>query len=66
MKELGEVVVSREEMEAIRLKDFLGLNQSQSAGKMKTSQSTFHRILLSARKKISRAIILGKAIRIEE
>ena len=63
---LEEVVLTREEIEAIRLKDFLGLDQIEASKKMKTSQSTFQRILVSARRKVSAAIINGKALKIED
>ena len=53
-----------EEFEAVRLKDYKGLDQNECAKKMEVSQPTFHRLLSSARKKISGAIIEGKAIRI--
>ncbi|MEM3369775.1 MAG: DUF134 domain-containing protein, partial [Candidatus Micrarchaeia archaeon] len=39
--------------------------QEQVAEKMNISQPTLHRLLLSARKKISEAIVKGKAIKIE-
>ena len=53
-----------EEREALRLKHVLGLSQTESAGQMHTSQSTFQRILTSAVKKISTAIVEGKGIKI--
>jgi uncharacterized protein len=61
---LEEVELSLEEMEAIRLKNVQGLEQNEAALKMKTSQSTFQRILASAYKKISEALVEGKAIKI--
>ena len=66
MRHLEEVNLSMEEMEAIRLKDFLGLEQIEAAKKMKTSQSTFQRILISARKKIAQSLIKGQALKIEK
>jgi predicted DNA-binding protein (UPF0251 family) len=66
MLQLEEVVLTKEEMEAIKLKDYDGLEQTESAEKMKTSQSTFQRILSSARTKIAKAIVMGKALKIEE
>jgi len=66
MRQLEEVFLSREELEAVKLKDFDGLEQTQAAEKMKTSQSTFQRILASARKKITEAIVKGSALRIED
>jgi len=61
---LEEVELEVDEMEAIRLCDFEGLEQEEAAKKMKISQSTLSRILLSARKKIAQALIQGKAIKI--
>ncbi len=66
MRHLKEVTLTKEEMEAVKLKDFDGLEQTKAAEKMKTSQSTFQRILSSAREKISEAIVKGKALSIEE
>ncbi len=62
---LGEVVISFEEYEAVRLKDLVGLEQSEAADKMSISQPTFHRLIRCARNKIADAIINGKAIKIE-
>ena len=63
--ELKEVQLLVEEAEAIRLKDFEGLEQEECAGKMNISRSTFSRLLNSARQKIADALLNGKAIRIE-
>ena len=65
MRHLEEVGLTMEEIEVIRLKDFLGLEQIEAAKKMKTSQSTFQRILVSARKKIAIGLIKGQALRID-
>ncbi|MBT5016799.1 DUF134 domain-containing protein [Candidatus Peregrinibacteria bacterium] len=62
--ELEIVPLAMDEFEAIRLKDFQELNQKTAAQKMNISQPTFHRLLNSAHKKISDAIINGKAIEI--
>ena len=64
-RELEEVILKVEEMEAIRLKDFLQLEQKEAAEKMDISQPTFHRLLLEGRKKISDVIVNGKSLRIE-
>ncbi len=61
---LEHVELTAEELEALRLKDYEGLLQEECAKRMHTSQSTFQRILSSARKKASTALIKGKAIRI--
>lgn len=62
---LEEVILERDELEALRLKDFLDYDQEKCAKEMNISQPTLHRILLSARKKVSDAIVNGKAIKIE-
>lgn len=64
MSTLEEVELTQEELEALRLKNIEGHDQIECAKKMKTSQSTFQRILSSAYKKISQALVLGKAIKI--
>jgi len=62
---MGEVVLKVEELESLRLKDLLGLEQSEAAKEMGISQPTFHRILKEARRKVADALINGKALRIE-
>lgn len=64
LRGLDMVELTEEEVEALRLKNIKDLDQIECAKLMKTSQSTFQRILASAYKKISQAIIDGKAIRI--
>lgn len=63
---LEEVALLSDELEAIKLHDVDGLEQIDAAKKMNISQPTFGRILNSSYKKISEAIIKGKAIRIEK
>ena len=65
LNKLKEVVLTHVELESLRLKDFEGLNQNSAAERMQVSQSTFHRILLEARKKVAQSLVEGKAIRIE-
>ncbi|RJQ17052.1 DUF134 domain-containing protein [Candidatus Woesearchaeota archaeon] len=65
LRELEEVILPVDEFEAVRLKDLEGLEQEACARKMNISQPTFHRLVLSARKKIADAIVNGKAIKIE-
>jgi predicted DNA-binding protein (UPF0251 family) len=66
LRKLQEITLTKEEFEALRLKNLEKLDQNQAALEMKTSQSTFQRILNSAYQKISLAIIKGKAIKIEK
>jgi len=64
MRHLEVVELTAEEVEALRLKNIKDLDQIECAKLMKTSQSTFQRILSSAYKKISEALMEGKAIKI--
>ncbi|MEA1865548.1 MAG: DUF134 domain-containing protein [Euryarchaeota archaeon] len=64
LQDIGVVVLKMEEMESIRLKDHLGMDQREAADLMNVSQPTFHRILAEARKKIGCALVCGKALRI--
>jgi predicted DNA-binding protein (UPF0251 family) len=64
LRQLDIIELSLEEVEALRLKNIKCCKQTDCACQMKTSQSTFQRILASAYKKISQALIEGKAIRI--
>jgi len=62
---LQEVVLKVEELEAIRLKDVLRLEQEECAQKMMVSRPTFQRILNEAHYKVAYALTNGQAIRIE-
>jgi predicted DNA-binding protein (UPF0251 family) len=64
-KDFEEVILSFEEVEAIRLSDYETLEQDKAAEKMDISRGTFQRILNAARQKIADALINGKAIRIQ-
>lgn len=63
LRALETIELSLDELEAIRLKYSSGLEQTEAAKKMKISQSTFHRLLNRANKKIATALINGKAIK---
>lgn len=65
MTELERVSLAVDELEALRLKDFEGMEQDKAAATMKVSQPTFHRIIQSAHCKVADALVNGKAIRIE-
>lgn len=64
MRDLEIIELTAEELEALRLRNVKDLDQTESAKKMNTSQSTFQRILSSAEKKMSQALIEGRAIKI--
>ena len=65
MAHVGEVGLMVDEFEAVRLKDLEGIEQEKAAERMNISQPTFHRLLVSARKKIADAIVNGKTLRIQ-
>ncbi len=59
-----EVVLGLDELESIRLKDYLELEQKECAERMGISQPTFSRTLTGARKKVARALIECGGIKI--
>ena len=64
MRMLEEVVLLPDELEALKLYEINDLEQKEAAEKMHTSTSTYQRILYSAYKKIAKALVNGKAIKI--
>ncbi|MFA5184428.1 MAG: DUF134 domain-containing protein [Patescibacteria group bacterium] len=64
MRDLEVIELTIEEMESYRLRHLSNLDQKGAAEKMRTSPSTYQRILYSAYKKIADALIGGKAIKI--
>ena len=62
---LEEIVLTVDEMEAMRLADLEGMYQEQAAGQMNISRQTFGRVIESARRKVAQALCRGQAIRIE-
>ncbi len=65
LRDLEEIVLTVDEMEAIRLKDIDDLEQGHCANKMDISRATYQRVLESARRKIANALVNGKAIKIQ-
>lgn len=65
LSSLEEVVLTVDELEAVRLADLAGLYQEQAAEKMNVSRPTFGRIIASAHKKVAEALVEGKALKIE-
>jgi uncharacterized protein len=61
---LEEVLLNLDEFEAIRLADLEGLYQEQAAQQMGVSRQTFGRIIKSARRKVTEALVEGKALKI--
>ncbi len=60
----GEVHLSLDEFEAVRLAHYEGMYQEQAAAMMNISRPTFGRIIESAQQKIADFIVNGKALRI--
>jgi len=65
LADMEEVIFKVEEIEAIRLKNHLNLEQEDCARMMEVSRPTFQRILTEAYAKVADAFTNGKAIRIE-
>lgn len=66
MTRLEKVTLQFDEMEALRLTNLLDLDQEAAARQMGISRATVSRILKSARKKITLALLEGHAVYIEE
>jgi hypothetical protein len=62
---LQEVILTKEELEAMRVIDYEQTEQREAAKKMNVSQPTLSRLLTSARKKIAEALVNGKSIKIQ-
>jgi hypothetical protein len=65
MSQLREIKLGLDELEAIRLADLQGLNQSDVSDRMGISRATVGRILERGRRKIADALIHGKALKLE-
>lgn len=61
---LEEVILEIDELESLRLADYLAHSHEEAAAKMKISRATFGRIVEKARNKLVDAILHGKAIKI--
>ncbi|MBT3464959.1 DUF134 domain-containing protein [archaeon] len=65
IRDLEEINLTKEEYEALRLKEIENYSQVKCSELMNVSQPTYSRVLDSARKKITDAIVNGKALKIE-
>ena len=63
--ELRQLVLPLDGLEALRLTDLIGLEQTEAAQHMGVSRQTFGRILAAARRTASQALVGGLALRIE-
>jgi len=66
LNKIEEISISFVELEALRLKDLLNLEQIECAERMHISQPTFHRLLIQARSKVANALVNGRAIKLED
>ncbi len=65
LRNLQIEILSLDEFEAIRLYDFVGLEQEEASKKMKISRTTFLRVLHSAHTKIAKSLVYGRAIKVK-
>ncbi|MBP1626985.1 MAG: hypothetical protein H6Q00_1460 [Holophagaceae bacterium] len=65
LAELEEVILTMEELEALRLAHLEGLHQKEGAECMAVSRATFGRVLEAAHRKVAKALVEGCALRIE-
>ncbi|MBQ9105825.1 MAG: DUF134 domain-containing protein, partial [Mailhella sp.] len=65
LRELEEVTLSVDELEALRLADMEGLTAIDAAQHMQVSRHTFGRTLAAARRKVATALSQGQAMHIE-
>jgi len=64
MRDLEEIELELDEIEAIRLADLEELYQADAAARMGVSRQTFGNIIARAHKKVADALLGGKALRI--
>lgn len=65
MINLEQVQLTVDELEALRLADFLGMSHEDAGKQMGVSRATFGRIVEQARRTVADALIHGKAINVE-
>jgi uncharacterized protein len=63
---LRQVLLLPDELEALRLAHLEGLSQSEAAGRMEVSRSTFQRTLDRAHRQVSLALVEGQALLLED
>ena len=63
-RDLREVVLPLECLEALRLSDLEKLDQETAAARMNVSRQTIGRVLAEAREVVAEALVVGKMIRI--
>ncbi len=63
--ETGEIFLTLEEFESLRLIDYEGLDQSGAAEVMAVSRQTVGRILKSARQKMAASLVTAKRLTVQ-
>ena len=64
LRDLEEILLPIEGLEALRLADLEGLTAEEAAAHMGVSRHTFGRVLAAARAAVARALVEGAALRI--
>lgn len=64
LNELNEISITDEDLETLRLRYILDIDQEEAAKKMGISQSQYQRDLSMTMEKITKALVEGSAIRI--
>jgi len=65
LRSLQQIVITVDELEAIRLADFLEMTQEEVAQRMQVSRPTVTRMLSRAHQAVAEALVYGKAICIQ-
>lgn len=65
VRSVAQVLLTLDELEALRLADLSGLIHDSAAREMRVSRATFGRIVARARSKVADALVHGKSIGIE-
>jgi predicted DNA-binding protein (UPF0251 family) len=65
LRSLEQMVITVDELEAMRLADFLEMTQEEVAQKMQVSRPTVTRMLARAHRTVADALVHGKAICIQ-
>ena len=65
LRDLEQIAILRDEMEAMFLCDAEGLTQEEAGIRMGVSRGTVQRLLAQARKKAIEAVVLGKALMVK-
>jgi len=64
MRDLREIELAADEVEALRLADHEGMYREEAASHMEVSRQTFDRIVRGARAKVAEALVEGQALRL--